>query len=105
LVEVLRRELACVLEQEGHISISKNSIASKSILLWDSDDFSQHVTQPGRVDEIQVVETSKVVIVVQENAVVVKELCRCEEEKKEKEKVTVASGTMDLLRGEFNSSE
>ena len=103
MVEVLRRELACVLEQEGHISISKNPIASKSILLWDSDDFSQHVTQPGRVNEVQVVEASEVVIVVQENAVVMKELCRCEE--KEKEKVTVASGTMGPLRGELSSSE
>ena len=45
----------------------------------------------------------EVVIVVQENAVVMKELCRCEE--KEKEKVTVASGTMGPLRGEFSSSE
>lgn len=78
------RELACVFEQEGDVGVRKDAVASKSILLRDSDDLGKHVAQPSRVNEVEVVKSPEVVVVVQENAIVVKELCRCgKKEKKE----------------------
>ena len=44
------------------------------VLLGDCDDFGQHVSQPDRVNEVEVVETAKMVIVVKENAVVMEKL-------------------------------
>lgn len=78
------RELARVFEQEGDVGVRKDAVASKSILLRDSDDLGKHVAQPCRVNEVEVVKSPEVVVVVQENAIVVKELCRCgKKEKKE----------------------
>lgn len=49
----------------------------KALSFWDCDDFSEHVGQPDGVDEVEVVETSKVVVVVKEDTVVMEKLGSC----------------------------
>ena len=47
---------------------------NKGVLLGNCDDLGQHVRQPDRVNEVEVVETTEMVVVVKENAVVMEKL-------------------------------
>ena len=56
----------------------------EGLTLGHSYDLSQHVCQPDGVDKVEVVETSQVIIVVQENPVVMEELGSYKERKEER---------------------
>ena len=47
---------------------------NKGVLLGNCDDLRQHVGQPDRVNKVEVVETTEMVVVVEENAVVMEKL-------------------------------
>ena len=46
----------------------------KGLSLRDCHNFCEHVSEPDRVDEVEVVQSSQVIIVVQEDTIVMKEL-------------------------------
>ena len=59
----------------------------KRLSLGDCHHFCEHVSEPDWVDEVEVVESSQVVIVVQENTIVMKELGSCGEREEENDAV------------------
>ena len=77
-LEVLLKEGAgkstIITEDKGHIGLLQDTIMNERILFWYGDDLSQHVCQPDWVNEVQVVESAKVVVVVKQNAIVMEKL-------------------------------
>ena len=67
-------EPTVVPEDEGHVGLFKYPVDDKGVLLRHGNHFSQHVRQPDRVDEVEVVETTQVVVVVEEDTVVMEKL-------------------------------
>lgn len=53
---------------------SEYAILNKRLFLLDSDDVSQHVCQPDWVDEVEVVESFQMIIIVENHTVVMKKL-------------------------------
>ena len=71
------RETTVVTEDERHAGLLEDPVMDKRVLFWYCHDFCEHVSEPDWVDEVEVIETPQVVIVVKENAIVVKELSSC----------------------------
>ena len=74
LGEELAREAPAVTEDERHVGLLQNPVVDKVLSLWHGDHLRQQVSQPDRVDEVEVVEAAQVVIVVEEDSVVMEEL-------------------------------
>ena len=76
-------EATVVPENKGHIGLFEYPIDHKGVLLRHCDHLCQHVCQPDRVDEVEVVETTQVVVVVEEDTVVMEKLGSCGGNKKQ----------------------
>ena len=77
LLEELGREPLVISEDEGHRGLLQDAIVDKVLSLRYSDDLGQHVCQPDGVNEIQVVQTSQVVVVMKQHTVVMEKGSSC----------------------------
>ena len=77
LKKILGREAPVVPENEGHVGLLEDAVVDKVLSLRDGDHLCQQVCQPHRVDEVEVVQTPEVVVVVEEDSVVMEELGSC----------------------------
>ena len=72
--EVLAWEASTVSEDECHIGLLQYPVVDKVLSLRNSDNLSQEVSEPDGVDEVEVVQASEVVVVVEEDTVIMEEL-------------------------------
>lgn len=77
LLEEGARKSTVVAENEGNVGLLEDAVVNEGVLLRDSNDLGQHVSQPDWVNEVEVVESTKVIIVVKENTVVMEKLGSC----------------------------
>ena len=77
LREVFAGEPATVVEDECHVGLLQNAVVDKVLSLGHGDHLGQEVSQPDWVNEVEVVETSEMVVVVEENSVVMEKLSSC----------------------------
>ena len=66
-----------VSEDEGDIALLQDAVLHKVLPLRYGDDFSQHVGQPDGVYEVKIAESLQVVVVMEEDSIVMKELGGC----------------------------